>query len=302
MARPLIGIVGPTATGKSELAVELAERLGGEVVNGDAMALYRGMEVGTARLPADRRRGIAHHQIDVLDVTEEASVAAYQRHARDDIGGIRRRGHQPLLVGGSGLYIRAVTDQIDFPGQDPAVRAKWEDLGVRLGGPGLHAELAERDPAAAGAINPGNVRRLVRALEVIELTGRPFTARLPDHTSWRPVRLVGLRLDLAELDRRIDRRARAMIEGGLLDEVARLVAAGLRDGRTASRAIGYRQGLAVLDGLATPAQAQAEIALATRRLARRQLKWFRRDPRIVWLDAAGPDLAGRTLAALDDDN
>ncbi|MDR1512510.1 MAG: tRNA (adenosine(37)-N6)-dimethylallyltransferase MiaA [Propionibacteriaceae bacterium] len=299
----LFAIVGPTATGKSELALDLAERLGGEIVNGDAMALYRGMEIGTARVPVSDRRGIAHHQLDVLEVTQEASVAAYQRHARDDIGAVWRRGRQPLLVGGSGLYIRAVTDVIEFPGQDPAVRAKWEALGEEAGGAHLHGELARRDPAAAQAILPGNVRRLVRALEVIELTGGPFSAHLPPHTSWRPVKIIGLSREVAELDQVIDQRVRAMMRAGLLDEVASLEAVGLRRGRTAARAIGYREGLAVLDRELSADQAEALIAQATKQLARRQLKWFRRDPRIVWLDAAAPDLADRASALLrNEDN
>jgi tRNA dimethylallyltransferase len=295
----LFVIVGPTATGKSELALDLAERLGGEIVNGDAMALYRGMEIGTARTPPDRRRGIVHHQLDVLDVTAEASVAAYQRDARADIRGVWERGRQPLLVGGSGLYIRAVTDRIEFPGQDPAIRAKWEAVGAERGAAHLHQELAERDPAAAQAINPGNLRRLVRALEVIELTGRPFAARLPEPTAWRPLRMIGLTRGLAELDRAIESRVAAMMRAGLIDEVRQLESQGLRRGRTASRAIGYREGLDVLDGKLTLDQAEAQIALATRRLARRQLKWFRRDPRIRWLDAGAPDLTTQALAALE---
>jgi tRNA dimethylallyltransferase len=294
----LVAVVGPTAAGKSRLALDLAERLGGEIVNADAVALYRGMDIGSARTPPGQRRGIGHHQLDVLDVTEEASVAAYQRHARDDIGGIWGRGRQPLLVGGSGLYLRAVTDRIEFPGQDPAVRAKWAALGEARGGGFLHRELAARDPAAAGAIPPGNVRRLVRALEVIELTGRPFAARLPEPVAWRPVKLIGLTCELVELDRLIERRTEAMMRAGLLDEVAALARRGLRSGRTASRAIGYREGLAVLDGELTPEAAADQIALATKRLARRQLKWFRRDHRVRWLDAGAPDLLTRALAAL----
>ncbi|MDR2567048.1 MAG: tRNA (adenosine(37)-N6)-dimethylallyltransferase MiaA [Bifidobacteriaceae bacterium] len=301
MRPELFAIVGPTATGKSELALDLAECLGGEIVNGDAMALYRGMDIGTARTPESGRRGIAHHQVDVLDVTEEASVAAYQRHARDDIGGVWARGRQPILVGGSGLYVRAVTDVIEFPGQDPVVRAKWEALGEERGAAFLHGELARRDPAAAAAILPGNLRRIARALEVIELTGRPFGAHLPAYTAWRPLRIIGLRRDLAELDALIDRRVGGMMRAGLMEEVARLDARGLRRGRTASRAIGYREGLAVLDGELGADQAESQIALATRQLARRQLKWFRRDPRIVWLDAAAPDLTDQALAVLRDE-
>ncbi|MDR1441212.1 MAG: tRNA (adenosine(37)-N6)-dimethylallyltransferase MiaA [Bifidobacteriaceae bacterium] len=298
MRPELFAIVGPTATGKSELALDVAERLGGEIVNGDAMALYRGMEIGTARTSPARRRGIAHHQLDVLELTEEASVAAYQRHAREDITGVWERGHQPLLVGGSGLYIRAVTDRIEFPGQNPAVRAKWEALAACRGGPELHAELTRRDPAAASVINPGNVRRLVRALEVIELTGRPFAAQLPSFTAWRPLRIIGLNMELDRLDRLIEARTAQMMEDGLIEEVRGLAASGLREGRTAARAIGYREALDVLDGALDPLQARERIALATRRLARRQLKWFRRDPRIIWFAADRPRLAAEVLASL----
>jgi tRNA dimethylallyltransferase len=294
----LVAVVGPTATGKSGLALDLAERLGAELINADSMALYRGMEIGTARTPPDLRRGLPHHQIDVLDVTEDASVAAYQRHARADIEGTRSRGRVPILVGGSGLYVRAVTDLIEFPGTDPAVRARWEAVAEERGAGFLHAELARRDPAAAGVIAPENTRRLVRALEAVELTGAPFAARLPPHTAWRPVALIGLDRPLAELDRRIDERAARMMRTGLVEETRSLVGQGLRRGRTARRAIGYREALEVIDGELDAAEAVAKIALATRQLARRQRKWFRRDPRITWLDATASDLTDRALAAL----
>ncbi|MDR2454157.1 MAG: tRNA (adenosine(37)-N6)-dimethylallyltransferase MiaA [Bifidobacteriaceae bacterium] len=290
-------MVGPTAVGKSALALDLAQRLGAEVVNADSMALYRGMAIGTARTPADQRRGIAHHQFEVLGVHQEASVAAYQRHARADIEAVWARGRTALLVGGSGLYARAVTDQIDFPPTDPAVRAKWERLGRELGGPHLRAELAALDPAAAQNILPGNIRRLARALEAIELTGRPFAARLPAYTPWRPLGIVGLELALDQLDQRIAARAAWMLQAGLVQEARRLVGQGLLEGRTARRAIGYPEALALLAGELTPAEAEARIATATRQLARRQLRWFRRDPRITWLDAAAPDLLDQALAA-----
>jgi tRNA dimethylallyltransferase len=281
-------IVGPTAAGKTGLALDLAERLGAEIVNADSMALYRGMEIGTARTPEADRRGIVHHLVDLLDVTEEASVAAYQRQARAAIEGIWARGRTALLVGGSGLYVRAVTDVIEFPGTSAKLRAKWEALGQERGAPWLHAELARLDPAAASAILPGNLRRLARALEVLELTGRPFSATLPDFKAWRPVGIVGLDLANEELDRRIARRVDWMMRAGLVDEARSLAEVGLRRGRTASQAIGYREALEVVDELATPAQAEEQIALRTRQLARRQRKWFRRDPRVKWF-AAGQD-------------
>jgi tRNA dimethylallyltransferase len=296
--RVLVAIVGPTATGKTALGLELARRLGGEVVNADSMALYKGMEIGTARTPAAERADVPHHQIDVLDLDQEASVAAYQASARADVEGIWERGRTALLVGGSGLYVRAVTDRIEFPGTDAAVRARWEDLGEARGGAYLHAELERRDPAAAAAILPGNVRRLARALEVVELTGGPFAARLPAYTPWRPVRLLGLGLSLEALDRRIALRTAQMMERGLIDEMRALTRQGRPFGRTARAAIGYREALAVLAGDLDAAEAERQIAAATRRLARRQLKWFRRDPRIAWLDAAAPDLPTRALAAL----
>jgi tRNA dimethylallyltransferase len=294
----LLAVVGPTAVGKSALALDLARRLAAEVVNADSMALYRGMVIGTARTPPAERHGIVHHQLDVLEVTEEASVAAYQRQARADIEAIWRRGRVALLVGGSGLYVRAVTDKIEFPPTDPAVRAKWERLGQERGGSYLHAELAGRDPAAAAAILPGNVRRLARALEAVELTGQPFAARLPQPAPWRPVAIVGLDLALDQLDQRIAARVAWMMRSGLVEEVRGLVGRGLREGRTARRAIGYREALAVLAGDLTEAEAEERIAAATRQLARRQLRWFRRDPRIAWIDAAAPDLPERALAAL----
>ncbi|MDR2113820.1 MAG: tRNA (adenosine(37)-N6)-dimethylallyltransferase MiaA [Bifidobacteriaceae bacterium] len=286
----LIVLVGPTASGKSALGLELAQRLGGEVVNADAMALYRGMEIGTARTPVNQRFGIVHHQIDVLDVTQEASVAAYQRHARADIEAVTARGNWPLLVGGSGLYVRAVADQIEFPGTDPNLRAQWEALGVEHGPGYLHAELERRDPAAAQSINPANLRRLVRALEVVELTGQPFQAQLRDLPPWRPTVRLGLHLETAELDQRIEQRTADMMRAGLIEETRTLAEVGLRVGRTASRAIGYREALQVLDGQINATEAQERIALATRQLARRQMKWFRRDQHLTWLSANSPDL------------
>ena len=297
-ALPVVAVVGPTATGKSDLGVALALALGGEVVNADASQLYRGMDVGTAKLPLDERRGIPHHQLDVLDVTDEASVAAYQESGRADLAAIRARGAVPVVVGGSGLYVRALLDRLEIPPTDPEVRARWEaELGA-VGSEALHARLAEADPAAAAAIEPRNGRRVVRALEVIELTGRPFSATLPTRDHVEPTAMIGLRADRAVLDERIALRAGGMWRAGLLDEVSALVQLGLREGRTASRAVGYAQALRQLDGELTQDEAVEDTVVATRRLARRQERWFGPDPRIVWLDHDAPDLVEQALAAV----
>jgi tRNA dimethylallyltransferase len=294
----LIVIVGPTATGKSELALDLAERWGAEIVGADAMQLYRGMDIGTAKVPPELRRGIPHHQIDVLGVREEASVAAYQRHARADVAAIAARGRVAIAVGGSGLYVRALLDQIEFPGTDPAVRAAWEARAAQAEPGEMHALLAERDPAAAAAIEPGNTRRIVRALEVIEMTGRPFAATLPRYAYAVPAVQLGVDGDVIGVDQAIDARARRMLDEGLIEEVEALAAVGLRESRTASRATGYAEGLAVLDGRMTRDEAAAAIALATRQLARRQRKWFRRDPRVAWIES-GPRAVARAMAIVE---
>ena len=289
MERLVVGVVGPTATGKSDLAIALAQRLRGEVVGADASQLYRGMDIGTAKVPLEGRHGIPHHQLDVLDVTQEASVAAYQRHARDDIEAVLGRGALPVVAGGSGLYVRAALDRLDIPPTDPEVRAGLQERLDREGVAALLAELRVADPGAAEAIQPNNGRRVVRALEVIALTGRPFSATMPTREFVRPTVLVGLRTDREALDARIDRRARGMFDAGLVDETRGLVALGLREGRTASRAVGYAQALAVIDGTATLEDAVADTALRTRRLVRRQESWFGADPRISWFDPfAGP--------------
>ena len=291
-----IAVVGATATGKSELALDLAERLDGEIVNADAMQLYRGMDIGTAKLLPSERRGIAHHQLDVLDVTQEATVAAYQQAARVDLASIAGRGHRAVLVGGSGLYVRAALDRLEIPPTDPEVRAVLEVEAERLGGDALHRRLRESDPIAAGQILPGNVRRVVRALEVIEITGRPFSASMPRREFLAPAVMLGLRVDRGVLDERIDRRVQRMWQTGLRQETEDLLVRGLRDGVTASRAIGYSQAIAVLGGALSEEQARADTAQATRRYARRQESWFRPDPRIVWLDTTDGD----SRRALDD--
>jgi tRNA dimethylallyltransferase len=301
----VIAVVGPTAVGKSDLAVDVAlrleERTGrrGEVINADSMQLYRGMDIGTAKVTESERRGVPHHLLDVWDVTEPADVASYQAMARERVEECAERDIIPVLVGGSGLYVRAVLDHLDFPGTDPAVRARLEGELADVGPGVLHARLAEADPAAARAILPGNGRRIVRALEVIELTGRPFTATLPDHTSYYPCLQIGLSAPRPELDARIDARVDRMWERGLLDEVRWLDKQGLREGRTASRALGYAQALEQLDGTLSEADARAATAQATRRFARRQESWFRRDPRIRWLPYDAADLTDRALSMVD---
>ncbi|GAB4076447.1 tRNA (adenosine(37)-N6)-dimethylallyltransferase MiaA [Nostocoides australiense] len=298
-AHPVVAVVGATATGKSALALDLAERIGGEIVNADAMQLYRGMDIGTAKLPVGERRGIPHHQLDILDVTDEASVAVYQRESRRDLDGISERGGIPLLVGGSGLYVRAALDALDIPPTDPDVRARWEAYAAAHGAEAAHSELARVDPVAAQQILPTNVRRIVRALEVNELTGGPFLAALPRRTYRRATVMVGLHLERDRLDERIGRRTEQMWADGLIDEVERLVAAGLREGRTARAAIGYQQALAQLDGHLREHEAIAETITATRRLVRRQESWFRPDPRIHWMPADDPGLTDAVLRLLD---
>jgi tRNA dimethylallyltransferase len=287
----LIALVGPTATGKSALAVELAHRLGGEVVNADSMQLYRGMDVGTAKPTAAEQDGVPHHVLDVWEVTERASVAEYQRLARSAVDAVLARARIPVLVGGSGLYVRAVVDELEFPGTDADLRARLETELAERGAPALHTRLSEVDPAAAAGILPSNGRRLVRALEVIELTGRPFTATLPAPVDRYDTVQIGL--DRADLDERVETRVDRMWAAGLVAEVRALEARGLRDGPTASRALGYQQVLALGDTTA----ARDGTVRATRRFVRRQRSWFRRDPRVRWLDGAAPDLidAARTL-------
>jgi len=289
-AGPLIAIVGPTASGKSDLALTLAQALGGEIVNADAMQLYRGMDIGTAKTPVEARRGVAHHQLDVLDVRQEASVAAYQREARVDIAGIRSRRKRPILVGGSGLYVRAALDHLDIPPTDPGVRARLEAELVLEGVEAMHLRLQQADPVAARAIQPKNQRRVVRALEVIELTGRPFSATLPTREYQLATITIGLLVPRPRLDARIQARLHQMWDSGLLDEVRRLDAGGLREGRTAAKGLGYSQALAHLDGLITAEQAIEDTITSTRRFARRQESWFRPDPRIHWLGYDDPRL------------
>ena len=288
----VVAVVGATATGKSRLAVELARALRGEVVNADSMQLYQGMDIGTAKEPEAARHGVPHHLLDIWPVTQTANVADYAKLARAAIDDIIGRGRVPVLAGGSGLYVRAALDDLDFPGTDEGIRARLEQELGRVGAAALHARLARLDPVAAGAILPGNGRRVVRALEVIELSGGPFTATMPAFRENRPAVQIGLTLPRPELDQRIAARVDRMWQAGLEAEVRRLTAQGLRDGKTASRALGYRQLLRYLDGEWTLEEARLETIKATRRFARRQESWFRRDPRVRWLDATQP---GQTL-------
>jgi tRNA dimethylallyltransferase len=296
---PVVAVVGPTAVGKSELSLALAESLGGEVVNTDAMQLYRGMDIGTAKLPPAERRGVPHHLLDVLEVAEPATVAEFQGWARTAIEDCRSRGVVPVLVGGSALYTRAVIDRFEFPGTDPALRERIEQELAELGAPALHRRLAAVDPEAASRIIATNGRRVVRALEVVELTGRPFSASLPRQEYADPATVqLGLDCPRPVLDERIEQRVRRMWDDGLVDEVRALEARGLREGRTASRALGYQQVLEVLAGEATEEEAFEATVRGTRRFARRQDSWFRKDPRIRWLGWEDPERVAVAVAAV----
>ena len=299
MGGHVIVVAGPTAAGKSGLAIRLAQAAGGEVINADSMQLYRGMDIGTAKLTLAERQGVPHHLLDVWDVRQTASVAEYQHLAGSAIDEVAARGRVPILAGGSGLYIRAALGDLDFPGTDPEVRDRLEAEVARDGAAALHARLAGLDPAAAAAILPSNGRRIVRALEVIEISGRPFSATLPAYETARPAVQLAVQVPRAELDERIARRVDAMWQAGFEDEVRRLEGQGLREGRTASRALGYAQMLRHLAGEWTLEQARDETVRATRRFARRQESWFRRDPRITWLGAGpGDELADSALKVI----
>lgn len=297
MLRPVVAVVGPTAAGKSELSLALAHALGGEVVNADSMQLYEGMDIGTAKLTPAERRGVPHHLLDIWPVSSAASVSEYQALARKAIDDIRSRDRTAILVGGSGLYVRAAIDNLRFPGTDAELRARLEEELAVAGPAALHARLASLDPTAAAAILPGNGRRIVRALEVIELSGQPFSATLPDYQSVYPVVQLGVEVPRPELDQRIVSRVSRMWDQGLVDEVRRLELVGLRASRTASRALGYAQVLRFLDGEWTEAEAAAQTVQATRRFVRRQESWFRRDPRVAWIPA-GAELTQRALSVI----
>lgn len=302
---PVPVLVGATASGKTLLAVRLAQRLiakgrPAEIVNADAMLIYRGMDIGTAKPREAERGGVRHHLIDILQITETATVADFQSRARAAIADCRERGVIPVVVGGSALYVRAVVDEFEFPGTDSAVRSRLEDELARSAPEALHRRLAECDPEAARTIEPGNGRRIVRALEVIELTGRPYAARLPAHSYALPgVVQIGLDVPRPVLDQRITTRVDQMWADGFVEEVRALESQGLRAGLTASRGLGYRQLLEFLAGSITEDQAREQTIAATRKFARRQDGWFRKDPRISWFDPDSAGLVDQVLALLN---
>ena len=297
---PIVALVGATASGKTGLSLDLAERLGGEVVNTDAMQVYRGMDIGTAKLPEAERRGIPHHLLDLMEVTEPATVALFQGWARAAIDDIRGRAATPVLVGGSALYTRAIVDRFEFPGTDDSLRRELEAELERVGSRALHDRLAGVDPEAAAQIIPDNGRRVVRALEVVALTGRPYSASLPTLEYADPLTVqVGVDIDRPTLDERIARRVEEMFAGGFVEEVEALLARGLVEGLSANRAIGYREVIGFLAGDRSLAEAMEQTTVATRRFARRQDSWFRKDPRIVWVSYDDPDRVDKAVGAVE---
>lgn len=281
-----IVIVGPTAVGKTDLSLDLAQQLNGEIINADSMQLYRGMDIGTAKVPVEDRRHIDHHLIDVLDVTQTASVAEYQREARQAIADINARGKRAIVVGGSGLFVNALLDDMQFPGNDPDIRERLYQELEEQGIEALYQRLVEFDAQAAAQVLPTNDRRIIRALEVIELTGEAPSTSLPELPEIVPCVRIGLKRDRTELDERINQRVVLMWEQGLIDEVKQLEKLGLREGLTAAKALGYQQVLAALDGTISMDQAKEDTKAGTRRFARRQESWFNRDKKIQWFDAS----------------
>lgn len=292
MSAPLIIICGATATGKSDLALDLAQSIGGEIINADSMQLYRGMDIGTAKLTVEERRGIPHHLLDILDVTQSASVADYQIRARAAVDEIRARGKAAIIVGGTGLYIKSIIDEMNFPETNPEIRSRLESEAELLGTAALYSRLQDLDPEAAASIEPANARRIIRALEVIESTGEPYSANLPSDTSllYPDAHHFGLAMERSALAPRIDRRVDLMWERGLVDEVETLVAQGLLEGATAQRAIGYAQVISMRSGEIDDEQARESTKVATRQYVRRQETWFKRDSRIRWIDSQEPAL------------
>jgi tRNA dimethylallyltransferase len=290
----VVAVTGPTAAGKSALSIALAHALGAEVINCDSMQLYKGMDIGTAKLTPAEREGIPHHLLDIWPVTQPASVAEYQTLARKAIEEIHDRGRVPMLVGGSGLYLRAALEDFAFPGTEPALRTELERQLAATSPREMWERLRALDPEAASRILPSNGRRIVRALEVIELTGRPFTAALPSPAPLYPATVIAI--DRADLDLRVAQRVSHMWELGFVDEVRSLD--GLREGITASRALGYQQVLAYLDGVLTEEEAFAATVQGTKRFVRRQRSWLRRDDSIVWFDGAAHDLAEQALRVI----
>jgi tRNA dimethylallyltransferase len=302
MPAKLIAIVGSTGTGKSELAIRIAEAMRqegkeAEIVNADAMQLYKGMDIGTAKLPLAERRGIEHHLVDVLDVTQESTAAEYQRIARAKILEIQARGSMPILVGGSMLYVAAVLNNFEFPVRDKDLRARLEQELLELGPNAMHKKLVELDASAASRIDPENGRRIVRALEIVTLTGEPFSAALPDEIdSWQEVLEIGLRMDREILVAKLEERVRVMWSTGMVEETKDLISKGLRDSVTAGYAIGYAQALAQLDGELSQEQAIESTTKLTQKYARRQMSWFKRDTRINWLEALDPEVTTLAIA------
>jgi tRNA dimethylallyltransferase len=307
MSSQLIAVVGATGTGKSELAIGIAERINqlglhAEIVNADAMQLYKGMDIGTAKLPMSERRGITHHLIDVLEITQESTAAEYQKLARAKIIELQASGVIPILVGGSMLYVASCLNNFEFPERDQLLRAELEAELTEHGPLYMHKKLSELDEIAASRIIPENGRRIVRALEIVMLTGEPFAAALPEKTeSWQPVLEFGLRMEREELLPRLEQRVNRMWEQGLVDEVAALIPLGFRNSKTASVAIGYAQALGQLDGEFSREEAIASTVMLTQRYARRQVSWFKRDERIQWLEAMDPDVLAKAMAAADKD-
>lgn len=302
MPAQLIAVVGSTGTGKSELAIRIAETMrqegqAAELVNADAMQLYKGMDIGTAKLPIAERRGIEHHLVDVLEVTQESTAAEYQKIARAKILEIQARGAMPILVGGSMLYVAAVLNNFEFPVRDKDLRASLEQELLELGPNAMHQKLVELDASAASRIDPENGRRIVRALEIVTLTGEPFAAALPDEIeSWQEVLEIGLRIDREILVAKLAERVRGMWSKGMVEETQDLVANGLRESVTAGYAIGYAQALAQLDGELSQEQAIESTTKLTQKYARRQMAWFKRDTRINWLDALDPEVTNLAIA------
>jgi tRNA dimethylallyltransferase len=290
----VIAIVGPTAVGKTALSLDIAEKFSAEIINADAMQIYKGMDIGTAKLPLSQRRGIVHHQIDVLDPIDEANVSQYQKQARETINDLLTKNVQPMLVGGSGLYVNSVLEDLEFPGTNLEVRAKYEEILDEQGVEVLYKMLKKIDPNAAQNILPNNARKIVRALEVNEFTGKAFNAKLPEPSPIFSDVRIALDMPRDLLDKRISDRVYQMFEDGFVDEV-KSIEKNLRLGKTAPRALGYSQVLSLLSGEISENEAITLTINATKKFARRQLSWFRRDPLIHWLDATSPDLFEESL-------